>query len=225
MNVYETWVFFVKLWNRIILEIWKIIHICRKMSMCKFPFGIMKITNSMVNHIDLYKDCPFKIPILWFPISIVLTSIGIRSIPAQIHLAVILTIFDFFLHVICYPYNIKNTVHEVLDFLKKFLGSISPKISQKTENATVGRYRFGWNFDSELLRSWMNWSYLWRMVLFWFIPCIPMFTNGRLVIFFHDFNLREDTAVFIITFIETQPTLSFTFVVKLITTDVMLPRE
>ena len=34
----------------------------------------------------------------------------------------------------------KNTVHEVLDFLKKCLGSISPKITQKTENDTVGRY-------------------------------------------------------------------------------------
>ena len=36
-----------------------------------------------------------------------------------------------------YIYKIKNTVHEVLNFL----GLISPKITQKTENGTdVGRY-------------------------------------------------------------------------------------
>ena len=34
----------------------------------------------------------------------------------------------------------KNTVHEVLDFLKNFVGSILAKLTQKTENDTVGRY-------------------------------------------------------------------------------------
>ena len=28
-----------------------------------FP-GIMKITNNIVNHIDFYEYCPFKIPLL-----------------------------------------------------------------------------------------------------------------------------------------------------------------
>ena len=37
----------------------------------------------------------------------------------------------------------KKTVHEVLNFLKTFLESMSPKITQKTENGTVGCYRFG----------------------------------------------------------------------------------
>ena len=39
----------------------------------------------------------------------------------------------------CVP---KNTVHEVLDLKKKILGSIPPKITQKTDNETIGRYRF-----------------------------------------------------------------------------------
>ena len=53
----------------------------------------------------------------------------------------ILIIFDFF------PRNMsgvpKNTVHKVLDFLKNYLRSISPKITQTIENDTVARYRFG----------------------------------------------------------------------------------
>ena len=44
------------------------------------------------------------------------------GILAQIDLAVTITIFDF---------------------LKNFVGSISPKITQKTKNDTFGRYRFG----------------------------------------------------------------------------------
>ena len=37
----------------------------------------------------------------------------------------------------------KITVQEVVDFWKNFLVSISLKITQKTENDNVGRYRFG----------------------------------------------------------------------------------
>ena len=36
----------------------------RTMSILQISFGIMKITNKIVNHIDLYEDCPFKIPML-----------------------------------------------------------------------------------------------------------------------------------------------------------------
>ena len=36
---------------------------------------------------------------------------------------------------------------EVLDILRNFFGSISPKLTQKTENNTVGR--FGLNLDSK----------------------------------------------------------------------------
>ena len=47
--------------------------------------------------------------------------------------------YVYMFHVICCRASQKNIVHEVLDFLKKFLASISPKIIQKTENDTVGR--------------------------------------------------------------------------------------
>ena len=63
-----------------LLEILKIIHTCRMMSMLQIFLGIMKITINIVNNIDLYEDCPFKIPMLWFPISIILTSICIYRI-------------------------------------------------------------------------------------------------------------------------------------------------
>ena len=54
---------------------------------------------------------------------------------------------------------LKNTVHKVLDFLKNFLESISPKITQKTENNTVGRHGFGWNFGSEFyVRNQIVWA-------------------------------------------------------------------
>ena len=33
------------------------------MSILNIFLGIMKITNDIVNHIDFYKDFPFKIPI------------------------------------------------------------------------------------------------------------------------------------------------------------------
>ena len=36
-----------------------------------------KITNNIINHIEFYEDCPFKIPMLSCPISIVLTLICI----------------------------------------------------------------------------------------------------------------------------------------------------
>ena len=48
----------------------------------------------------------------------------------------------FFLYLICCKAPQKNILHEVLDLRKKFLGSISPKITQKAENDTVGRHRF-----------------------------------------------------------------------------------
>ena len=32
--------------------------------MLQISLGIMKITNNIVNNIDLYEDCSFKIPIL-----------------------------------------------------------------------------------------------------------------------------------------------------------------
>ena len=77
-----------------------------------------------------------------------LLYICISSILAQIDVAVTLTKFDFFLHNTLWSF-LKNTVHEVLDYEENLLGSISPKITQKIENDTVGRYRFRWNFDSE----------------------------------------------------------------------------
>ena len=63
--------------------------------------------------------------------------IYIWGIPVQIDLAVTLTIFDFFFHVICRRASQKKTVREVLDFSKKCLCSVSPKITQKIENDTV----------------------------------------------------------------------------------------
>ena len=44
---------------------------------------------------------------------------------------------------ICCGASRKNNVHEILDSLKNFVGSASPTITLKTENDTVGRYRFG----------------------------------------------------------------------------------
>ena len=32
------------------------------MSILQISLSIMKITNNIVNHIDLYEDCAFKIP-------------------------------------------------------------------------------------------------------------------------------------------------------------------
>ena len=64
----------------------------------------------------------------------------IRGIPAQIDLAVTLIICEA---------SKKNTVHEVLDFLTNFLVSMSPKMTQRTENDTVGRYLIACNFDSK----------------------------------------------------------------------------
>ena len=90
----------------------------------------------------------------------------IWDIPAQIDLAGTLPIFDFFSRNILQGVP-KNTVHEVLDFLKNCLGSISPEITQKTENDTVGRYRFGWNFESrfylrnKIFRAMGNSGRLW----------------------------------------------------------------
>ena len=57
--------------------------------------------------------------------------------------------FGFFLNVICWRASQKHTVHEVLDFSKKNCGSMSPKITQKTDNDTVGRDRFEENLDNE----------------------------------------------------------------------------
>ena len=34
------------------------------MSILQISLGIMKITNNIVNPIDFYEDCPFKIPML-----------------------------------------------------------------------------------------------------------------------------------------------------------------
>ena len=34
------------------------------MSIVQIFLGIMKITNNIVNHIDFYEDCPFKLPML-----------------------------------------------------------------------------------------------------------------------------------------------------------------
>ena len=34
------------------------------MSILKISFDIMKITNNIMNHDDLYEDFPFKIPML-----------------------------------------------------------------------------------------------------------------------------------------------------------------
>ena len=82
------------------------------------------------------------------------------DIAAQIDLALVtLTIFYLFFHVICCTVSQKNIVHEVLDKLKNVLGSISPKITQKTENDAVKRYRFGWNFDSKFyVRKQIFWA-------------------------------------------------------------------
>ena len=67
--------------------------------------------------------------------------------------------FLIFSHIICWRATHKNTVYEVLDLLKKCLASISPKITKKTENDTVGRYRFGWNFDSKFyVRKQICWA-------------------------------------------------------------------
>ena len=33
-------------------------------SILQIYLGIMKFTNNIVNHIDFYEDCPFKIPML-----------------------------------------------------------------------------------------------------------------------------------------------------------------
>ena len=65
---------------------------------------------------------------------------------------------------ICCSTSQKNTVHEVLDVVKNFFGSISPKTTQRTENGTVGRYRFGWNFDSDeknFSSHARKWARLW----------------------------------------------------------------
>ena len=35
-----------------------------KFTLSPIFLDIVKITNNIVNHIDLYEDCPFKIPIL-----------------------------------------------------------------------------------------------------------------------------------------------------------------
>ena len=37
---------------------------------------------------------------------------------------------------------------------------MSPKITQKTENDTVRRYRFGWNFDSKF---YVRKQFFWAM--------------------------------------------------------------
>ena len=47
-----------------------------------------------------------------------------------------------YFYVTCCRVSKKNTVHEDLDFLKISIGSISPKIIQKTENDSVERHRF-----------------------------------------------------------------------------------
>ena len=53
----------------------------------------------------------------------------------------------------------KTTVHEVWNFEKNFLRSISPKITEKTENDTLGRYRFRWNCDSKFdVRRQIFWA-------------------------------------------------------------------
>ena len=36
------------------------------MSVLKISLDIMKTTNNIVNYIDFFKDCPFKIPIFFF---------------------------------------------------------------------------------------------------------------------------------------------------------------
>ena len=69
------------------------------------------------------------------------------------------TIFDFFFHVVCCRASQKNTVHEVLDFFKSCLWSISPKITQNTKNDIIGRHRFGWNLDSKFyVRKQIFWA-------------------------------------------------------------------
>ena len=61
----------------------------------------------------------------------------------------------------------KNTVPKVLDFLKKVLRSISSKITQKTENDTVGHQQFRSNLDSKFyvitnfLSQGRKWVTLW----------------------------------------------------------------
>ena len=61
--------------------------------------------------------------------------------------SVSLTSFHFIQYVVGRPK--KDIVQEVLELLKIFLWSISPKITQKTENDTVGHYWFEWNFNSK----------------------------------------------------------------------------
>ena len=72
----------------------------------------------------------------------------IWSIPAQIDLAVILTILDFFPRYMLKGFPKKYRTRN-FRFFYLFLMSISPKITQKTENDTVGRYRFRSNLDSK----------------------------------------------------------------------------
>ena len=74
-------IFFVEFWKKDrLLKIWKIIHTCRRMSMLQILLDFMKITINIVNNIHLYDDCSFKIPMLWFPIWRILTSICIYRI-------------------------------------------------------------------------------------------------------------------------------------------------
>ena len=72
------------------------------------------------------------------------------GIPTQIDLAVTWNIFIFIPCTHCRASQ-KGTAHGVLDFMKQFLGSVSPKRTwkNKTDNDTVGRYRFGANLHSE----------------------------------------------------------------------------
>ena len=109
-------------------------------------FGIYSGVNSNFCSHDsknyIYINIILFIPVIFICYMMRKWRVYIWVIPAQIDLAVTLTILDFFC-VMCYIAFQKNTVNEILDILKKILLSISPKITQKTENDTFGHYRFG----------------------------------------------------------------------------------
>ena len=91
----------------------------------------------------------------------IIKKIYIRSIPAQIDLAVSLTIIVSLSHVTCWRASQKYTAHEVVVFSKNCSGSITPKITQRTENDAVARYRFGYNLYSKF--------YVKKKQIFWAI--------------------------------------------------------
>ena len=91
----------------------------------------------------------------------------IWGIPAEIDLAVNLTIFVFF------PSNMLSGVqkkYRTWSFRckKKFFEYISPKIPEKTEDDTIGPHQFGWNLDSKFYVTNKFLSHRWKWARPWF---------------------------------------------------------